>query len=255
MHDSKSVSVPLRGQFVLSKDQSPKTIEETKEMAKVPYVMALGCLMYIMVSTRPEKTHALSILSRFMSNPGLEHWNALKWLLRYLKGTTEMGLRYKQMDQKVTLEGFVGADYAASKDTRRSTTSYVFTTNGDCICWKSQLQLVVSLSTTEAEFMATTEAFKEAIWLQGMLQELKMMKDKAKIYSDSQSPIHLCKNPVYHEKRKHIDILLFWIREKIEEDVISLDKIGTEDNLADIGTKALHVNKFKHCLNLLNLRN
>ncbi|XP_062103604.1 triacylglycerol lipase 2-like [Humulus lupulus] len=164
-----------------------------------------------------------------------------------------MGLRYKQMDQKVTLEGFADADYAASKDTRSSTTSYVFTTNGDCICWKSQLQSVVSLSTTEAEFMATTEAFKEAIWLQGMLQELKMMKGKANIYSDSQSSIHLCKNSVYHEKSKHIDIRLFWIREKIEEDVISLDKIGTEDNPADIRTKVLPVNKFKHCLNLLNL--
>ncbi|XP_062085387.1 secreted RxLR effector protein 161-like [Humulus lupulus] len=255
MQDSKSVSVPLGGQFVLSKDQSPKTIEETKEMEKVPYAMALGCLMYIMVSTRPDIAHVLSILSNFMSNPGLEHWNALKWLLRYLKGTTEMGLRYKQMDQKVTLEGFVDADYAASKDTRRSTISYVFITNGDCICWKSQLQSVVSLSTTEAEFMATTEAFKEAIWLQGMLQELKMMKGKAKIYSNSQSSIHLCKNPVYHEKSKHIDIRLFWIREKIEEDVISLDKIGTEDNPVDIGTKVLPVNKFKHCLNLLNLGN
>ncbi|XP_062112501.1 uncharacterized protein LOC133823667 [Humulus lupulus] len=95
LQDSKSVSVPLGGKFVLSKDQSPKTIEETKEMAKVPYAMALGCLMYIMVSTRPDIVHALRILSRFMFNPGLEHWNALKWLLRYLKGTTEMGLRYK----------------------------------------------------------------------------------------------------------------------------------------------------------------
>ncbi|XP_062120186.1 secreted RxLR effector protein 161-like [Humulus lupulus] len=219
-------------------------------MAKVPYVMALGCLMYIMVSTRLDIAHALSILSRLMSNPGLQHWNALKWLLRYLKGTTEMGHKYKQMDQKVTLEGFVDAYYAASKDTRRSTTSYVFTTNGDCICWKSQLQSVVSLSTTEADFLATTEAFKEAIWLQGMLQELKMMIGKAKIYS-----IHLCKNPVYHEKSKHIDIRLFWIREKIEEDVISLDKIGTEDNPADIGTKMLLVKKFKHCFNLLSLGN
>ncbi|XP_062081168.1 secreted RxLR effector protein 161-like [Humulus lupulus] len=224
-------------------------------MAKVPYAMALGCLMYIMVSTRPDIAHDLSILSRFMSNPGLEHWNALKWLLRYLKGTTEIGLRYRQMDQKVTLEGFVDADYAASKDTRRSTTSYVFTTNGDCICWKSQQQSVVSLSTTEAEFMATTEAFKEAIWLQGILKELKLLKGKVTVYSDSQSSIHLCKNPVYHEKTKHIDIRLFWIREKIEEEVVELEKVKTEENPADIGTKVLSVGKFRHCLDLLNLSN
>ncbi|XP_062108868.1 secreted RxLR effector protein 161-like [Humulus lupulus] len=203
-------------------------------MTKVPYAMALGCSMYIMVITRPDIAHALSILSRFISNPGLEHWNALQWLLRYLKGTTEKGLRYKQVEQKVTLEGFVDVDSAAIKDTRRSTTSYVFTTNGDCICLKSQLQSVLSLSTTEADFMATTEAFKEAIWLQEMLEELKKMKGKAKKYSDSQSSIHLCKNLVYHEKSKHIEIRLFWIREKTEEVEISLDKIGSEDNPADI---------------------
>ncbi|XP_062088733.1 secreted RxLR effector protein 161-like [Humulus lupulus] len=98
-----------------------------------------------------------------------------------------MGLRYKQVDDKVTLEGFEDANYATSKDTRKSTTSYVFTTNRDCICWKSQLQSVVSLSTTEVEFMATTEAFKESIWLQGVLHELKMMKEKANIFLDSQS--------------------------------------------------------------------
>ncbi|XP_060964841.1 secreted RxLR effector protein 161-like [Cannabis sativa] len=88
---------------------------------------------------------------------------ALKWLLRYLRGTSDIGLTYKRVSEKVTLKGYVDADYASSKDTRRSTTSYVFQTNGDCISWKLQLQFIVALSTTEAEFMATTKAFKEAI--------------------------------------------------------------------------------------------
>ncbi|XP_060962123.1 secreted RxLR effector protein 161-like [Cannabis sativa] len=229
------------------------TAEEKEEMEEIPYAMALGCLMYVMVSTRPDIAHDLSILSRFMSNPGINHWRALKWLLRYLRGTSDIGLTYKRVSEKVTLKGYVDVDCASSKDTRRSTTSYVFQTNGDCISWNSQLQSVVALSATEAEFMATTEAFKEAIWLQGILKELKLLVGKARVYSDSQSSIHLCKNPVYHEKTKQIDIRLFWIREKIEEEVIELEKVKSEENPADIGTNVLPVSKFKRCLDLLNL--
>ncbi|KAM6554922.1 hypothetical protein CsatB_015684 [Cannabis sativa] len=199
--------------------------------------MAVGCLMYIMVSTRPDIAHALSVLSRFMANPGLEHWNAVKWLIRYLKGTIKYGLIYQKDTSDVRLEGYVDADYASNRDNRRSTTAYVFMINKSCICWKSQQQPVVALSTTESEFMATTEAFKEAMWLQGILQELLLLKEKGTVYSDSLSSIHLCKNPVYHEKSKHIDIRLYWIREKIEDRVLELEKVHTSDNPADMGTK------------------
>ena len=255
LQDAKSTSVPLGGQFLLSREQCPTNLIDIEEMSKIPYAMALGCLMYIMVSTRPDIAHALSILSRFMSNPGMEHWKALKWLLRYLKGTWDYGLVYKKAGKDIILEGYVDADYASNRDNRRSTTSYIFMTNQNCISWKVQLQPVVALSTTEAEFMATTEAFKEAIWLQGILQELKILKGKATVYSDSQSSIHLSKNPVYHEKSKHIDIRLYWISEKIEEGVIGLDKVKSEENPADIGTKVLAISKFRNCLNLLNLSN
>ncbi|XP_060959128.1 secreted RxLR effector protein 161-like [Cannabis sativa] len=216
MQDSKSTSIPHGGQFELTKEEIPMTAEEKEEMEEILYAMALGCLMYVMVSTRPDITHAFSILSRFMSNPGINHWRELKWLLRYLRGTSDIGFTYKRISEKVTLKGYVDAYYASSKDTRRSTTSYVFQTNGDCISWKSQLQSVVALSTTKVEFMVTTKAFKEAIWLQRILKELKLLVEKARVHSDSQSSIHLCKNPVYHEKTKHNDIQFFWIREKIE---------------------------------------
>ncbi|XP_062088866.1 secreted RxLR effector protein 161-like [Humulus lupulus] len=254
MGDAKSTSIPLGGQFSLTKEQSPSSTELIEEMKNAPYAMALGCLMYIMVSTRPDLVHSLSILSRFMANPGMEHWKALKWLLRYLKGTWNYGLVYEKTKDEMHLTGFVDADYASNKDTRRSTTAYSFMMNNSCICWKSQLQSVVALSTTEAQFMATTEAFKEAVWLQGIMQELKQIKHSTIIYSDSQSSIHFCKNPVYHEKSKHIDIRLYWIREKIEEGTIELEKIRTEENPADMGTKVVSISKFKHCLNLLNLR-
>ena len=102
--------------------------------------------------------------------------------------------------------------------------------------------------------MATTEAFKEAVWLKGLLKELDFMKDKATIFSDSQSAIHLSKNPVYHERSKHIDIRMFWIRDKIESGEIELEKVPSEENPADAGTKVLPISRFKHCLDLLNIK-
>ncbi|XP_060969596.1 secreted RxLR effector protein 161-like [Cannabis sativa] len=222
-------------------------------MKEVPYAEAIGSVMYTMISTRPDIAYAVSVLSRFMSNPGEEHWKGLKWLLRYLKGTASYGLKFNKTGSKMKLEGFVDADYASNRDTRKSITSYCFQLNECCISWKVQLQPVVALSTTEAEFMATTEAFKEAVWLKGILSEIQMKLRKVTVFSDSQSAIHLCKNPVYHERSKYIDVRLFWIRDKVEEGEVELKKIPSEENPADAGTKVLSVSKFKHCLDLLNI--
>ena len=253
MNDSKEVNVPLAGHFIFSTDQSPKTDQERAEMDKIPYAEAIGSMMYMMISTRPDIAYAVSVLSRYMANPGQEHWKGVKWLLRYLKGTSSVGLKFTKTGTKTSLEGFVDADYASNRDTRKSITSFCFLLNNCCISWKVQLQHVVALSTTEAEFMATTEAFKEGIWLKGILNEIQMKAGKVNVYSDSQSSIHLCRNPVYHERSKHIDIRLFWIRDKIEEGELGLEKIASEENPADAGTKVLTVSKFQHCLNLLNI--
>ena len=178
-------------------------------MESVPYSEAIDCLMYSMVSTRPDLAYPISVLSRYMANPSEPHWEGLKWLLRYIKGTLNYGLHFKKAKGHIQLEGFVDSDYAANRDNRKSVTSFIFLLNGNCICWKTQLQPVVALSTTEAEFMAVTEAIKEGIWLQGLLKELKMLKGRVTVYSDSQSAIHLSKNPVYHERSKHIGIRMY----------------------------------------------
>ena len=104
-----------------------------------------------MVSTRPNLCFAMSVLSRFMSNPGRRHWEAMKWLFRYIKGSTNIGLTYeKKGGTKLELEGFVDVDCVGNKDNKRSTTSYFFCLNGCCINWKIQLQPIIALSTTEA---------------------------------------------------------------------------------------------------------
>ncbi|KAL5548340.1 hypothetical protein UlMin_003571 [Ulmus minor] len=191
MDNSKPISLPIATHFKLDNSLCPKTEEENDCMLNVPYSNDVGSLIYSMVSTRPDLSFAMSVLSRFMSNPGNYHWEAMKWLLRYVKGTTDLGLVYeKKNGTKLALEGFVDSNYASNKDNRRSTTSYCFCLNGCCISWKTQLQPIVALSTTEAEYIAATEAIKEALWLQGLLQELNVMEKKAIVYTDSQSALH-----------------------------------------------------------------
>jgi hypothetical protein len=163
MLDAKTVSTPLANHFRLSGSQCPKNEEEIENMSKVPYASAVGCLMYAMVCTRPDLAHAVSTVSRYMANPGREHWNAVKWIFRYLKGTAEHGILFSRQPRTNSVVGYVDVDYAGEVDDRRSTTGYVFTLSGGLICWKSTLQSIVPMSTTEAEYMAVTEAAKEAL--------------------------------------------------------------------------------------------
>ncbi|XP_057808662.1 secreted RxLR effector protein 161-like [Salvia miltiorrhiza] len=147
-------------------------------MQNIPYANAIGSVIY-------------------MANPGMPHWEAIKWLFRYLKSTVNCGLSFDKSDDGVKCVGYVDSNYADNKDNRKSTTSYVFTLCGSCISWKSQLQGIVALSTTESEYIAATEAVKKAIWLNGVLSELQHIDDKPLLFSDSQSAIQLCKNPVF----------------------------------------------------------
>ncbi|KAL2525901.1 Reverse transcriptase Ty1/copia-type domain-containing protein [Abeliophyllum distichum] len=122
---------------------------------------------------------------------------------------------------------------------RKSTTSYFFTLGDNCITWKSQLQPLVTLSSTEAEYIALTEAFKECMWLKGLLCELNFLNENAMTFTDSQSALMLCKNPVYHERSKHIEVKYHFIMEKLAFGEFKLLKIATDDNHADVGTKVL----------------
>uniref|UniRef100_A0A2N9G8M7 CCHC-type domain-containing protein n=1 Tax=Fagus sylvatica TaxID=28930 RepID=A0A2N9G8M7_FAGSY len=220
MLDAKPVSTPLANHFRLSGSQCPKNEEEIENMSKVPYASAVGCLMYAMVCTRPDLAHAVSTVSRYMANPGREHWNAVKWIFRYLKGTAEHGILFSRQPGTNSVVGYVDADYAGEVDDRRSTTGYVFTLSGGPICWKSTLQSIVAMSTTEAEYMAVAEAAKEALWLKGLVKELGLNQGGVQMHCDSQSAIYL---------------------------------VHTSENAADMLTKPVTTAKFKHCLDLVNV--
>ena len=185
MTNCKSVSVPLAGHFILSKLQCPKTDSEFVQMENIPYANAIGTIMYSMISTRPDLSYSISLLSRYMSNPGKAHWDALKYLLRYINSTLHTGLCYEKRKNALDLVGFVDSDFAGDRDSRKSTTAFYFTLGGNCISWKSQLQPLVALSSTEAEYVAMTDAVKEAIWIRGILEEINLLQGDVIAYSDS----------------------------------------------------------------------
>ena len=160
----------MANHFKLSKEQSPKTAEERDHMALVPYASTVGSLMYAMVCTRPDIAHAVGVVSRYMANPGKEHWEAVKWLLRYLRGTSSTSLCFGK--GKVTLQGFVDADLGGDVDSSKSTSGYIYTIGGTTVSCMSRLQKCISLSSTEAEYVAIVEAGKEMIWLADYLEEL-----------------------------------------------------------------------------------
>ncbi|KAH9704628.1 CCHC-type domain-containing protein [Citrus sinensis] len=206
MLNSKLVQTPLTAHFRFSNLQSLKTSEEKLEMEDVPYANAVGCLMYAIVLTRPDISHVVSVVSRYMAAPGKEHWKAVKWIMRYLSGTLSCGLVYgKNKGSCEGLLGFVDSDYAEDLDRRRSLTGYMFLFNGCLVNWKATLQHGVALSTTKAEYTAATKAVKEALWLQGLTRELGVKQKTITVYCDSSSALHPCRNPAHHKRTKHID--------------------------------------------------
>ncbi|PPR84446.1 hypothetical protein GOBAR_AA36262 [Gossypium barbadense] len=254
MDKAKTVSTPLAPHFKLSAELSPQSDEEKQQMSHIPYSSAVGSVMYAMVCTRPDISHAVSVVSRYMSCPGKEHWQAVKWILRYLRGSADLCLVYDQSDCTSSVTGYVDSDYAGDLDKRRSLTGYVFTYSGGAISWKAVLQSTVALSTTEAEYMALAEAVKEALWMKGLVSSLGLQQDFTVVFCDSQSAIHLTKNQMFHERTKHIDVRYHFVREHVTQGDIVISKVATEKNPADMLTKVIPAYKFKHCLDLIGIR-
>ena len=176
-------------------------------MANVPYASAIGSLMYAMVCTRPDLAYAVGLLSRFQSDPGIPHWNAVKRVLRYLVGTTNYTLCYGGSDLR--LQGYTDADWAGDLDERKSTSAFVFVLNGGAISWRSKKQEMIALSTMEAEYIAAAAAVQEAVWLRSLLISLEVVPhadDPITLHSDSMSAIDYSKDSKFHGRTKHIEI-------------------------------------------------
>jgi hypothetical protein len=241
MMDCKPVTTPLATNVQLTKADSPLP-QVTPDTAFIrQYQSAVGALMYAMMGTRPDLAFAVASLSQFSSNPGQPHWDSIKHVLRYIRGTTGYKLTYgSRPGTSLLFDGYCDSDWGSNIDDRRSITGYVFMLGGGAVSWQSKKQPTVALSSVEAEYMAATQAAREALWWQKLLHELGVARHPTTIiHSDSQGSIALSKNPEHHARSKHIDIRHHFIREQVVANHISLQYMSTEDMLADVMTKPL----------------
>nr|GEV50093.1 retrovirus-related Pol polyprotein from transposon TNT 1-94 [Tanacetum cinerariifolium] len=170
MQDCKPISTLFPTNVKLSSKMSPSSEKERMEMSRVPYASAVGSLMFVMICTGPDIAHAVGVVSRYMTKPGREHWEAVKRIFRYIKGTSDVALCFGESD--LIVKGYVDSDYAGDIDGSKSTTGYLFALCGGTVSWVSKLQSVVAMSKTKAEYVATAQASKEAVWLKMLLEEL-----------------------------------------------------------------------------------
>lgn len=193
-------------------------------------------------------------MAKFCENPGPLHWRAVKRVISYLAGTRNHVIRYTLTKSSDGLIGFTDADYGGDLDQRKSTSGYVFHLLGGPIAWASRHQTCVALSTTEAEFVAGCEAAKEAVWISRLLEEIDLgTYGTIPIHCDNQGAIRLIHNPEFHQRTKHIEIKYYFIREHQRSGVIDVRYLNTEEQVADIFTKALPVPCFRYLRDLLGI--
>lgn len=237
MDKSNYVHNPIVPGCKLVKDENGVKVDKTY------FKQIVGSLMYL-TATRPDMMYVVSLISRYMENPTELHLQVAKRVLRYLKGTTEFGIFYKNGGDD-ELVAYTDSDYAGDLEDRKSTSGYVFLLSSGAISWSSKKQPIVSLSTTEAEFIAAASCACQGVWLKRVLGMLGENQSKPTIIRcDSSSAIKLSKNPVMHGRSKHIDVRYHFLRELTKAGTVELVHCNTQEQLADVMTKPLKLDVF-----------
>ena len=246
MANCKPVSTPLMQNEKLSKEDGAGKVD-----AGV-YRSIVGCLLYL-TATRPDVMFSASLLSRFMQNPSEKHYQVAKRVLRYIKGTMELGIWFrKSADMK--LIGYTDSDWAGSHDDMKSTSAYVFSIGSGAFSWNSKKQETVAQSSAEAEYISAAAAVNQAIWLRKVLEDLNQkQKEATDIFCDNKSAVAMVKNPVFHGRTKHIKIKYHFVREAEKEKEVKLVHCNSEDQVADILTKALPKARFETLRTILGV--
>ncbi|KAH9678958.1 hypothetical protein KPL71_025922 [Citrus sinensis] len=188
-------------------------------MARVPYSSAIGSLMYAIMCTRPDICYDMGLVSKYQSNSGRKHWNAVKRIVAYLKGTADYSLCCQ--GGELHLIGYIDADGDGDLNERKSTSGYVFLLSRSVISWSSKKQTCVDLSTIEAEYVACSAAVQEAVWLKRFTEDLKIVTDSSRlviIHCYSQATISFTKDAKYHSKSKHIETQYNFVREIVAQE-------------------------------------
>ncbi|GJS25148.1 retrotransposon protein, putative, ty1-copia subclass [Tanacetum coccineum] len=212
----------------------------------------IGSLMYL-TSSRPDLVFAVCMCARYQAKPTEKHLHAVKWIFRYLRGTTNMGLWYSK-DTNIALTAYTNTDHAGCQDTRESTSISAQFLRDRLVSWSSDKQKSTTISSTEAEYIALSGCCAQILWMRSQLTDYGFEFNKIPLYYDNKSAIALCCNNIHHSRSKHIDVRYHFIKEQVKNGVIELYFVWTEYHLADIFTKVLLRERFEFLINKLAMK-
>jgi len=245
MEDCKPSALPHQPGLHLCKAMCPSSADETAEMKDVPYGELVGGLLWLSINTRPDIKQAVSVLCRFIKNPGRLHWTAAKLVLRYLRGTTSHGIVFSHNKESSDISGFADSDFANDPDKCRSVSGYVIQLANGPIAWKSKLQSSVATSSVHAEYVALYDGVREVVWLRQLLSELgHEQKTPTVIFEDNKGCISITANNRTDPRTKHIDVKFHYTREQVKNRSVRVEYLPTDKMLADALTKPVAKDKF-----------
>ena len=238
LSEINSVTTPLDLNIKLEPNPDGSEGNRSNSFARL-----LGELQFLANCTRPDIAFAVNRLASYTANPSLQHFTAVKRILRYLAGTQDHGITYSKSDANNgsdnIFDGFADAAYA-NHDDLKSTSGYVFLASGGAITWKSKKQTTIALSSTEAEYVALSEAAREACWLKNLYEELGYAQHlPITIKGDNDGSIAMARNQQFHSRSKHIAIRWHWVRDLVEQNLIKIETCRDPQQTADVLTKAL----------------
>jgi hypothetical protein len=213
----------------------------------------IGSLLYL-TATRPDILFSVCLCARFQSDPRESHLTAVKRILKYLKGTPNLGLMYKKTSE-YRLSGYCDADYAGDRLERKSTSGNCQLLGNNLISWASKRQSTIALSTAEAEYISASLCTTQMLWMKNQLEDLQIFESNIPIFCDNTAAICLSKNPILHSRAKHIEIKHHFIRDYVQKGIVTLKFIDTDHQWADIFTKPLAEDRFLFILENLNIQN
>ena len=211
-----------------------------KCLSQQEYAQTIGNLMYVMNYTRPDIAYAVRKLSRYISNPGLDHCKAIVKGFRYLKYTQNYGLHYSKY--RAVLEGYCDANWIFDTKDSKSTSGYLFTLGGGVVSWKSSKKMCIARSTMESEFIALDKIGEEAEWLHHFLEDIPIWPQPVPticIHCDSQSPIGRAQIHIYNGKSRHIRRRHNIVRKLLSNGIMTIEYIRSKENIANLLTKGL----------------
>ncbi|GJW51705.1 hypothetical protein Tco_0093056 [Tanacetum coccineum] len=238
LEDSKPMKTPMSTKMKLTKDEEGQSVDNIK------YRGMIGSLLYLTTS-RPDIMFSVCLCARFEEDTKTSHLEAVKRIFRYIKGTTHLGLWYPKGSGIETIV-YADSDHARDYVDRKSTTG-ICTFMGCCLTsWFSKKQTALAIFTTEAEYVSAEKACQQALWIKQALVDYDISLDDIPIMCDNKGAIDLSKNPIQHSRIKHIKIRHHFLRDNVQKGNISIEKVSSEDNIADILTKPLKCEPFNY---------